>query len=154
MSATTEPTGTLEVALAHAAHLLETSPALAVEQALEILKAAPGHPAATLVLAAAQRRSGNPAAALQVLEPLLRAQSQWAVAHYEHGLALASAGRGDDAIQALRQVLRLKPDHPEAWRVLADHLLAIGDAPGADRSEEHTSELQSRRNISYAVFCL
>ncbi len=24
----------------------------------------------------------------------------------------------------------------------------------ADRSEEHTSELQSRKRISYAVFCL
>src|SRR3546814_3384322 len=26
--------------------------------------------------------------------------------------------------------------------------------PGADRSEEHTSELQSLMRISYAVFCL
>src|SRR3546814_7342748 len=29
----------------------------------------------------------------------------------------------------------------------------VGDA-GADRSEEHTSELQSLMRISYAVFCL
>src|SRR3546814_3691328 len=29
-----------------------------------------------------------------------------------------------------------------------------GRAPGADRSEEHTSELQSLMRISYAVFCL
>src|SRR3546814_3295928 len=28
------------------------------------------------------------------------------------------------------------------------------DRPGADRSEEHTSELQSLMRISYAVFCL
>src|SRR3546814_9392646 len=28
------------------------------------------------------------------------------------------------------------------------------DAPGAARSEEHTSELQSLMRISYAVFCL
>ena len=28
------------------------------------------------------------------------------------------------------------------------------DLVGADRSEEHTSELQSRPHISYAVFCL
>src|SRR3546814_3812832 len=27
-------------------------------------------------------------------------------------------------------------------------------APGAERSEEHTSELQSLMRISYAVFCL
>src|SRR6056297_4049913 len=29
-----------------------------------------------------------------------------------------------------------------------------GDAIGLGRSEEHTSELQSLRRISYAVFCL
>ena len=38
MSAASEPTGTLQVALAHATRLLEASPALAAEQALEILK--------------------------------------------------------------------------------------------------------------------
>src|SRR3546814_7911688 len=47
----------------------------------------------------------------------------------------------------------------------AGDLLAIGPGPllrglgnvvarGADRSEEHTSELQSLMRISYAVFCL
>ncbi len=127
-----EPTGTVDFAIQHAARLLDAEPALAAAQALEILKAAPNHPAATLLLAAAHRRSGNPAAALQVLEPLLRAQANWAVAHYEQGLALAATGRGDDAIRALRTVARLKPDHPDAWRVLADHLMAIGDTAGAD----------------------
>src|SRR3546814_3907822 len=33
-----------------------------------------------------------------------------------------------------------------------DHML--GWVPGANRSEEHTSELQSLMRISYAVFCL
>src|SRR3546814_2931463 len=32
--------------------------------------------------------------------------------------------------------------------------LQIGDMIEADRSEEHTSELQSLMRISYAVFCL
>jgi tetratricopeptide (TPR) repeat protein len=127
-----EPTATIEVAIQHAARLLDSEPALAAEQALEILKAVPNHPAATLLLAAAHRRSGNPAAALQVLEPLLHAQANWAVAHYEQALALAGAGRGDEAIRALRNVVRLKPDHPDAWRVLADHQMAIGDTAGAD----------------------
>src|SRR3546814_1740009 len=31
---------------------------------------------------------------------------------------------------------------------------ALATAPGVDRSEEHTSELQSLMRISYAVFCL
>src|SRR3546814_5709001 len=32
--------------------------------------------------------------------------------------------------------------------------LLAGEADGNDRSEEHTSELQSLMRISYAVFCL
>jgi tetratricopeptide (TPR) repeat protein len=118
--------------MAHATRLLDVEPTLAAEQALEILNAVPNHPPAVLLLATARRRSGNPAAALAVLEPLLRAQSKWAAAHFEHGLALAAAGRGDEAIQALRRTVELKPEHTEAWRFLADHLLAIGDAEGAD----------------------
>src|SRR3546814_5750469 len=40
--------------------------------------------------------------------------------------------------------------------VAADHLILqiAPDGAGADRSEEHTSELQSLMRISYAVFCL
>src|SRR3546814_1557651 len=36
----------------------------------------------------------------------------------------------------------------------AVHELRIGQPFGANRSEEHTSELQSLMRISYAVFCL
>src|SRR3546814_6296016 len=40
-------------------------------------------------------------------------------------------------------------------RALYDNLLhRQADAGGLDRSEEHTSELQSLMRISYAVFCL
>jgi tetratricopeptide (TPR) repeat protein len=118
--------------MAHAARLLDVNPALAAEQAQEILKAVPEHPPAVLLLASARRRSGNPAESLALLEPLARAQAKWAAVHFELGLALAAAGRGDEAIQALRRTVELKPDHLEAWRILADHLLAIGDAEGAD----------------------
>lgn len=132
MSGTSEPVGTVDIALAHAARLLDVDPTLAAAQAQEILNAVPNHPPAVLLLATARRRSGNPAAALEVLEQLLRAQGRWAAAHFEHGLALAAAGRGDEAIQALRKTVDLKPEHTEAWRVLADHLMAIGDPEGGD----------------------
>src|SRR3546814_5179650 len=36
----------------------------------------------------------------------------------------------------------------------ADSAAIASDAPAGDRSEEHTSELQSLMRISYAVFCL
>src|SRR3546814_5792362 len=35
-----------------------------------------------------------------------------------------------------------------------DHVIALGGGVIGDRSEEHTSELQSLMRISYAVFCL
>src|SRR3546814_4681762 len=46
----------------------------------------------------------------------------------------------------------------EAARIPLDATLAVGDGandvPMIERSEEHTSELQSLMRISYAVFCL
>ena len=55
LNSVSEPVGTLDVALNHAARLLEKDPRLAVEQAGEILKAVPGHPHARLILGAARR---------------------------------------------------------------------------------------------------
>src|SRR3546814_2287940 len=39
-------------------------------------------------------------------------------------------------------------------RLIACDLIGMGDSDKLDRSEEHTSELQSLMRISYAVFCL
>jgi len=129
-----EPVGTLDVALGHAARLLERDPGLAVEQAGEILKAVPGHPHARLILGAAHRRNGNTGAALEVLAPLAREQQRSAPAHIELAIALGEAGRATDAIAALRRVLQLQPDSVDGWRLLAEQLDALGDADGADRA--------------------
>jgi tetratricopeptide (TPR) repeat protein len=69
---------------------------------------------------------------LQLIDPLIDEQPNWTAAHFEYALALAGVGRGDEAIQALRQTVKLKPDHLEAWRVLGDHLTATGDNKAAD----------------------
>src|SRR5437868_12612460 len=69
-----QPVGSLDSALAHALDLIEGQPALALEQATEILTTVPGHPIATLLVGMAQRRLGDPAAALDTLEPLVRSQ--------------------------------------------------------------------------------
>ncbi|MGE0580842.1 MAG: sulfotransferase [Steroidobacteraceae bacterium] len=132
MASEADPIGTLDVALAHATRLLQVDPRLAAEQADEILTVAPGHPQAQLTLGSAYRRQGDAARALGVLEPLVRSQPAWGIAQLELGLALAHAHRGDDAILALRRAVELKPDLPDAWRILGDHLTLLGDIEGAD----------------------
>ncbi|HVW68333.1 MAG TPA: sulfotransferase [Steroidobacteraceae bacterium] len=124
--------GSVELALSHTARLLPTRPALAAEQAAEILKVTPDHPLALLLLAVAQRSCGNHSAALERLQQLCRQRPNWAAAHYELGITLAGAGQGDAAIAALHRATELKPDAADAWRALADHLVAIGDTAGAD----------------------
>jgi len=57
------------------ARLLESSPELAAEQAAEILKSAPNHPLATLLLGVARRVGGDAKTALQALEPARRPPS-------------------------------------------------------------------------------
>ena len=127
-----EPVGSVDLALAHARRLLEKSPPLAAEQAGEILRALPGEPRARLVLGAAQRLTGQLQAALDVLEPLAREQPRAAAVHLELGAALGEAGRGPEAITALRRAVALKPDLADGWRLLADQLDAAGDLAGAD----------------------
>ena len=124
--------GSVAEALAHAARLLNGDPALAAQQATEILKVAPHHPAALLLLGMARRAAGNPVAALQVLEPLGASQPSSAATHYELGLALGETGRHESALAALRRALALKPDLPDAWRAMGDYLRALGDGEGAD----------------------
>ncbi len=144
MSATSEPVGTLATALEHTQRLLTSEPRLAAEQATEILKVAPGHPLASLLLGVAHRRAGNAAASQSVLEPLAQSQPNWAAAHHELGLTLGARRNGEGAVAALRRALSLKPEMPDAWRALGDHLTAIGDATGADEAYAQQIKFSTR----------
>jgi predicted Zn-dependent protease len=134
MSAASEPVGTLEVALAHAMRLLAINPAMAAEQAAEILKAAPNHPPALLIQGAAARATGDVMRAVRILEDIARSQPSWSPAFYELGLAHFAAGKPDEAIAALREALRIKPDFTQAWLALGDALTSTGDTGGADEA--------------------
>ena len=132
MNTEAERLGSLKQATKRTAQLLDVDPVLAAEQAQEILNAIPNHPPALFLLAMARRYSGDPQAALEILEPLLNAQHEWAAAHFEYGASLGLVGRGDEAIEALLKAVQFQPEHPEAWRMLGDHLMATGDTEGAD----------------------
>ncbi len=132
MNAGEEPTGSIETAIAHARRLLQTDPMLAAEQAAEILRVAPQYPPAQLLRGLALRAGGDWRAALDVLQPLAAAQPRWAAAHYELGLCFADAAQPGAALAAWRRAVELKPDMPDAWRAIGDHLTLIGDSEGAD----------------------
>ncbi|HET6782965.1 MAG TPA: sulfotransferase, partial [Pseudoxanthomonas sp.] len=132
MNTVATPTATLETALAHASRLLATDPALAGEQATEIIKAVGDHPMALLVLGASHRARGNIEGALGILRPLAISQPNSAMVQLELGIALSRARQGDEAVAALRRAVKLKPDLPQAWLALGDHFMAMDDAQGAD----------------------
>jgi tetratricopeptide (TPR) repeat protein len=132
MTGVPDAVGTLDVALKHAGKLLEAQPSLALEQAHEILRAAPAHPLATLFIGVAQRKLGQLHDSTRTLRELAGAQPGWAPAHYELGVTLGLAGFGEAAVDALRHAVRIKPDIGDAWRLLGDHLTAMGDTAGAD----------------------
>ncbi|HLN48603.1 MAG TPA: sulfotransferase [Steroidobacteraceae bacterium] len=134
MNTASQPVGEIDVALAHAKRLLDKSPELAAEQAREILNVVPGHPIARLILGAAQRVAGRAQAALEILEPLAVDQPRAAPVYLELGIARGEAGRGRDAIAALRRAVQLQPGSADGWRLLADYLDAEGDAAGADQA--------------------
>ena len=132
MTAVPEPTGTVAKALEHTVRLLRSNPVLAAEQAGEILKIAPAHPVARMLLGVARRAAGDPLGALQAFEPLVAEQPKWAAAHYENGITLGELDRRDDALAALRRAVALSPEMPDAWREIGDLLTLRGDSKGAD----------------------
>src|SRR3546814_6396141 len=73
---------------------------------------------------------------------------------YNRGVAALRKGDARTARIELLNAVKADPQWGSARLLQAQALLALGDGPGGERSEEHTSELQSLMRISYAVFCL
>ncbi len=134
MTTPSEPVGTLATALAHTRALLAARPDLAQAQAQEILRAAPGHPEAVLLLAQALAGQGLRTEALGLLEPLAASQPRWSMAHLELGRARGEVGDSPGALAALTLALGLKPDLAEGWRLLAEQHRLAGDSPAAEQA--------------------
>jgi predicted Zn-dependent protease len=134
---------------------LQSDPKLAAQQASEILKVAPDHPEAMLLLGVASRTAGDFELALTTLERIVAIRPNWAVPHYEWGVTLGEVGRADAALLALRRAVALEPDLPNAWREIASQLTALGDREGADRAyARHIKASNRSPRLMAAAFAL
>lgn len=114
-----DPQGDVKTALQHAAGLLYKKPALAEEQALEILKVIPEFDPALHILAAAYRFQNKTELALEIMIPLAKRLQKSAPILLELGLCYLAFGKKREAIKAMRKAVSLTPDHSETWRNLA-----------------------------------
>ena len=112
MSTPAEPVGTLEVALAHASRLLAEKPAVAAEQACEILKVVPRQPQAMLILGLARAAAGDVDGAIDALTRAVSLRTDLA-----------------DAWLALADQLRLRGDEESADRAYARYIKAATRDP-------------------------
>src|SRR6478672_4303732 len=127
-----EPTGSIATALKHAEALLARDPRMAEAQLREVLKVAPLHAPAQLLLAAAFRLQGKTVEAVRLLQALAQANPRSAATQFELGLALAGAGDSRGSIAALTRATQIEPRHPQAWRALGDQLTLAGNEAAAD----------------------
>jgi len=130
--------GDLQTALGHALELLRRDPALAREQAEEILKVYPDTAKAKRILASAMRLQKKPQRGLDILEPLLAEFRDSPDFLHEIAQCYGAVGRGDDAISALRRAVSLDPKHALAWQSLGHQLKVAGDEAGSVHAfEQH-----------------
>jgi len=142
--ATQDERGDLRTALKNAADLLAHDPALAEQQVNEILRVYPETVEAKRILAACYRLQRKPLKGLDTLQPLLPAHSQSPGFLYEYALCLGDAGRGSEAIDALRRAVAIDPKHATCWLALGHQLEAAGDQQGSQQAYQRHFELSTR----------
>ncbi len=135
--------------------LVESDPAAAARRASEILAQAPGHAEASLLLAAACRNLGEPAAAARVLEALAGDGAASPAVLLELGRAYATSGRLTDALQILEKAVAADPKFADGWRELAAQRLVAGDTVGGDQAFERYLRLSRQsQEVRDAVHAL
>jgi tetratricopeptide (TPR) repeat protein len=135
------PSASVDLELMRASLLLESDPAAAARRASGILVGSPGHPEANLLLAAACRKLGDPAAAAAALESLPPGHRDTPFMQLELGQAYAGDGRRVEALAAFRRAVALDEGLAEGWRELAAILFAAGETPAGDAAYARYSKL-------------
>jgi tetratricopeptide (TPR) repeat protein len=113
LTTTSEPVGTLAVALGHAARLLASRPALAEAQAREILAVVPGQADALRLLGQALGRQGQSEPAIGALHQAVAAGPGRAEAWGALADELTLAGRTAEADQAYARQIQASVNDPE-----------------------------------------
>jgi tetratricopeptide (TPR) repeat protein len=129
-----DPRGTIAVALSHGFDLLAREPAMAAEQASEILKVAKGDPRAHFLMGAAKRRLGEAPAAIGHLAIALKAMAPSAELLLELALAEAARGEGKRAMALAARAMQTDGGVANGWRAVADELTRAGDDDLAGRA--------------------
>ncbi len=92
-----------------------------------------------MLLGAALRRSGRPAAAVPILQLAAASHPKaWGV-QFELGGALAALGETTAAIRALKQATSLNPKSSLAWHALGDQLAIAGEHRTAEAAQARTT---------------
>ncbi len=149
------PSASVDLELMRASQLLDSDPRAAAQRASGILVDSPGHPEANLLLAAACRKLGDPAAAAAALETLPSAHRDTPFMQLELGRAYAASGRGAEALSAFRCAVALDEGLADGWRELAAMSFAAGDTRAGDAAYAHYSRLaRDPPELSDAVVAL
>lgn len=109
-----------------------------------------GYPSVALLLARAQRQTGNAAAATATLKPLadklpedpntLGDPRPAAGIAWEYGTLLLDAGQAQEAVKLLEKSTRYYPRNPDAWKSLARALEAAGRKEDAQKALAQAAE--------------
>jgi len=127
----TAPANTLAAAILETAILLETDRDGGEENALAILKKAPGQPEALALLSAAKRLSNDLSGGRDVLQAMAERMPNLASLQYELGMVLQELGESDASVAAFSRVVEFEPAHTNAWRALAEALAKVNRAQEA-----------------------
>lgn len=122
---TANATGDLATAIRQAYQLLNSKqPALALEQAQEILRRFPDEVNASLVTAICARLSANPHKAEATLLSIIQRAPKFASAQHELGLCQAQLGKHEAAIARFEAAVEAEPRLAESWQALAEYYTA------------------------------
>lgn len=148
MNSNPDPVGTIEVALTHTARLLAGRPDLAIEQAKEILKIAPLHPRATLLLGLAQGASGQGEAAVATLQRAVRLAPALTDAWRALGDHLAAIGDTAGADHAYARHIQCSTRDPRLLApaaALCDNRIAEAEALLREHLREYPTDVAAIR---------